>query len=87
MTAYGYPLVSEVKPLDNYRLLLTFDNNEIRVFDASQMLTGMEGKWLGELLDKDYFASVYVNSGIVTWPDEQDICPDCIYEDSVPVTN
>ncbi len=86
MTAYGYPSVVDVKPLDDYLLLLTFENGEQRLFDAKPMLQGMEGKWLGELLDKNYFRTVRVSNGVVNWPNEQDICPDCIYEDSKPLS-
>lgn len=84
-TSCGYPYVKSVVPMHDYKLLLTFDNGERKVFDASKMLCGMEGTWLGELLDKEYFDHVYATDGVVTWPNEQDICPDCIYEDSIPI--
>ena len=85
MTSCGYPWAKAVVAMDNYLLQITFENGEVRVFDAKPMLKGMEGKWLGELLNVSYFKQVFVNDGVVQWPDEQDICPDCVYEDSIPV--
>ena len=70
--------------MEDYKLLVTFENNETRLFDLKPMLNGMQGKWFGELLDTDYFNTVRVGGGSVEWPNEQDICPDCLYEDSVP---
>ena len=28
-----YLAVKEVKPIDNYKLILTFENNEVKIFD------------------------------------------------------
>ena len=84
MTAYGYPWAKTAIAMDNHLLLITFENDEERVFDAKPMLKGMKGKWLGELLNEDYFRQVFVKDGVIQWPDEQDICPDCVYEDSIP---
>ena len=84
MTARGNPTATKVQPMADYRLLVTFENEETRLFDLKPMLNGMQGKWFGELLDKDYFQTVRIGGGSVEWPNEQDICPDCLYEDSVP---
>ena len=84
MTARGYPSAIKVQALDSYQLLITFENGETRVFDVKPLLTGMEGKWFGALLDESYFRQVFIGGGSVEWPDEQDICPDCLYEDSIP---
>ena len=84
MTARGNPTAVSVEAMKDYKLLVTFENDEIRIFDVKPMLNGMEGKWFGELLNDDYFRSVFIGGGSVEWPDEQDICPDCLYEESIP---
>lgn len=84
MTARGNPTAVKVEPLDDYKLLICFENDEKRIYDLKPVLDGMQGKWYGELLDMDYFKKVRIGGGSVEWPDEQDICPDCLYEDSVP---
>ena len=84
MTARGNPTAVSVRPLDDYKLLVTFENNETRIYDMKPMLENMEGKWFGDLLDPGYFRTVRIGGGSVEWPDEQDVCPDCLYEDSIP---
>ena len=74
------PRVVAVVPTDNYRLRLTFTNGEIGVFDCAHLLTfGV----FREFNDIDYFKRGSVANGTVVWPNEQDICPDTLYEDSV----
>ncbi|MBR4165178.1 MAG: DUF2442 domain-containing protein [Lachnospiraceae bacterium] len=83
MTARGNPTAVFVRPMEDYKLLITFENSETRVFDVKPMLKEKEGTWFGNLLDRDYFRTVRIGGGSVEWPDEQDICPDCLYEDSI----
>lgn len=80
------PRVSQVKPLVNYRLHLTFSNGEQGIYDCSQLL---DFGVFQELRDVHYFNQVFVLDGTVAWIHEQDICPDTLYLDSVkiPVTN
>jgi hypothetical protein len=40
-----------------------------------------------ELQDINYFKQVTVSGGTVTWVNEQDICPDTLYLDSVMIDN
>ena len=75
----------EVKPLNNYLILIRFDNNEIRVFNCFPLL---EDKIYGELKDKDFFETVHIDDmGLVCWNDVTDIHPDYLYDNSEAVTN
>jgi hypothetical protein len=74
------PRVKEVKPLPDYKLLLTFDNSEVKVYDLSQSLRNGVFK---ELEDINLFNSVKATHGTVQWMHGQDICPDTLYLDSV----
>lgn len=77
--------VISVQPLDNYKLLLEFDNGEKRIGDISSLLVKPVFAFLK---DSTFFNSVYIEYGAVTWRDsnghEVDICPDKLYMDSVP---
>lgn len=75
------PRAAEVQALDGYRLLVTFDNAERRIFDVKPYI---KGSWFGELRDIPTFRSVAIGGLSVEWPGGQDICPDRLYEDSVP---
>ena len=52
-----YLAVKDVKPQENYKLLLTFANDEVKIFDVSKYLE--IGKFK-ELKDKSLFQSVRV---------------------------
>jgi hypothetical protein len=73
------PRIKKVIPNDNYTLELVFSNGEAGIFDCSHLLDLGVFK---ELRNKIYFKQARVEYGTVTWPHEQDICPDTLYEDS-----
>ena len=74
------PDVIEVSTTNDYKLNLVFANGEKGVYDCH--------KWLDfgvfkELKNKMYFSRARVEHGTVSWPHEQDICPDTLYLDSI----
>jgi hypothetical protein len=73
------PRVKDVQILDNYRLLLTFTNNEKKVFDVKPYLsTGI----FKELQNTETFNSVRALDGTIQWMNEADFCPDTLYLES-----
>jgi hypothetical protein len=76
------PRVKKVAAEPEYKLRLTFTNSEVRVYDVKPLL----GKGVfRELRDESMFRSVHPWHGTVQWSGGQDICPDTLYEDSIPV--
>ena len=74
-----YLAIKQVKPLNNYNLLLTFENGEKRLFDMSPYLN------LGifqELKDEKMFRTVKTNFDTIEWDNEADIDPEILYKDS-----
>jgi hypothetical protein len=69
-----------VKPLDDYRLLLIFDNKEERIFDVKPYL---EDSYFSSLKNKVIFKTVKTNQLTVEWMGNIDICPDELYYNSV----
>jgi hypothetical protein len=76
------PRVYSVIPRSNYKLEIQFTNQEVRIYDCSSFL---DFGVFQELRDETYFRKVKVFNGTVTWPNEQDICPDTLYLDSIPL--
>ena len=74
------PRVSKVTSASDYRLILFFSNGEKGVYDCSGLL---EFGVFRELKDEHYFNQARAYDGTVVWPNEQDICPDTLYLDSV----
>ena len=77
-----YPILKDVTPLDDYRLMLTFGENEKRLYDFKPNLTH---KFYRSLSDMRLFKSVSVNDGEIEWVTGQDFCPHTLYEDSKPL--
>ena len=51
------PKAIEVKPMDDYKLNVTFDNGEVRIYDVKPLI---KGEWFGELKDKSIFNTVHI---------------------------
>ena len=77
------PRVKSVQPRHDYKLLLTFNNDERKLFDVKPYLH----KGIFTVLE-DYtiFSQVKPFNGSILWPGDLDLCPDTLYEDSVLIT-
>ncbi|MDR0638921.1 MAG: DUF2442 domain-containing protein [Spirochaetaceae bacterium] len=74
-----YLSVIKVKPLKNYNIELTFENNEVKIFNMESYLdTGMFQK----LKDKNLFNQVRVSFDSIEWPGGIDLDPEIVYEKS-----
>jgi hypothetical protein len=67
---------------DNFLIQITFENGEVRLFDMKPFLNFGVFKELNEI---PYFKKVMIQNKSVCWPNEQDVCPDTLYLDSVPL--
>ena len=74
------PRVTNVVPLPDRHLEITFSNGEVGVYDCRLLL---DFGVFQELRDEAYFRQVRVEGGTLAWPREQDICPDTLYLDSI----
>jgi len=76
-----YFSVEHVKPLGDFKILVSFENHEERVFDVKPYLK------LGifqELKDPKLFSTVHVSFDSVAWSNSADLDPEILYRDSVP---
>jgi hypothetical protein len=76
--------VKVVKPLSDYRIYVEIEDGRQGVFDMKPYL---DRGAFRELKDEHYFNQVGILFGAVTWPHEQDIAPETLIEDMVPVEN
>ena len=76
-----YPKLKEAVPLEDYCLLLTFDEGEKRQYDFKPNLSH---KYYNILSDITLFNAVSVFDGEIEWVTGQDFCPHTLYEDSNP---
>jgi hypothetical protein len=78
-----YLSVVDVKPLNEYNLLIKFENNEEKIFDVSPYLH--IGKF-SELKNVSLFNSVKVKFDSIEWANKLDIDPEFLYEKSNKIT-
>lgn len=78
-----YLAITEVKPLKNYQLLITFENGEQKIFDMKPYLNNGIFK---ELKNEELFNSVKVSFDTIEWKNKADIDPELVYEKGVSYT-
>lgn len=95
--ASGKKKLVHIVPNDDFTLTLTFDNGEQRLYDMTPALK--PGTVFEPFMKLENFRRVYlddthciawdidpnVDSNIV-WNNKVDICPDCCYVDSKPIS-
>ena len=72
--------VKEVVPQDDYQLMLTFENNEKRIFDMKPFLNA--GPMYKALSDPVIFKTARVCFKTVVWVNNADIDPEILYPNS-----
>jgi Protein of unknown function (DUF2442) len=77
-----YLAIKNVKPKNNYILLLTFENGEKRQFDMKPYL---EIGIFKELKDISLFKTVKIHFDSIEWANEADFDPEVLYQKSQPI--
>lgn len=73
------PKAIRVQALENYILLVEFNNSEIRYFDVKPYL---KFKAFEKLKDEKKFKNVKIAGLSIEWDNGPDICPDELYNNS-----
>ena len=79
-----YLAVKDVKTVDDYKLILTFEDDSVRIFDIKPLLRKGVFK---ELKDEKLFKTVKVSFDSIEWANGIDVDPETLYEDGVPYCN
>ena len=66
------PELLSVSPKEGYKLLLSYENGENKIFDVTPSISGA---WYGELKDLETFKKVRGSNHSVEWEGGQDIAP------------
>ncbi len=77
--------IVSVTPLENFSLLLEFNNGEKRIADISDLLNKPVYQ---PLKDEELFKKVHIiHDYTIAWNDEIDMCPDSLYLNSKAYPN
>ena len=74
--------VTLVRPLPDYRIYVEVENGRKGIFDLKPYL---DHGVFRELRDVNYFNQVGILLGAVTWPHEQDIAPETLLAELIPI--
>jgi hypothetical protein len=74
--------ITAVTANDDFSLDLQFSDGSVKRFDAKPYL---DYEVFRELKDLNYFKQVNIAFGTVQWSNEQDISPETLYIEGVPV--
>ena len=77
------PYVKTVEAIEDYQLVIEFEDGERRIFDVKPYLS--RGVF-SRLRNAALFRSAYVVSGSVEWPGGLDLSYDTLYIESRPVS-
>ena len=73
--------VADVQALDGFRLRVIFLDGLIGEVDMSDRVHSKTAGVFSVLADPLHFQSVFLDRGVVTWPDELDLAPDAMYDE------
>lgn len=72
----------EVKALENFLLYIKFKNGEEKIYDMKDLL---KFDYYKDLKNKENFKKVKVSGITLLWATGQDIAPEKIYFNSIPI--
>ncbi len=77
-------LAQNVEYLCEWNLLVTFRNGEKKVYVCDDIPTSTK-EIEQPLKDPEYFKNAYIDCfGFLRWNDDLDVCPDGLYNKSIP---
>lgn len=75
----------DVKPMNNYLLLVKFTNGEEKVFNCYPLL---EDQLFAKIADREFFKTVHIDEmGVVCWDNATDINPYMLYDESESISD
>lgn len=79
---YIVPKILKVKALEEYKLLLEFENGEEKIFDMEKYI---DQKFYQKLKNRKYFENVRSLGNTIEWENGEDVAPENLYYDSILV--
>lgn len=75
-----YLAITDVRAIENYKIILVFEDKSVKLFDMHPYL---EKGIFKELKDENLFRSVIVSFDSIKWLNNADIDPETLYKDSI----
>lgn len=82
---YITPDILEIKALDGYKIYIKFENGEEKIYNMEEMIK--KYKIYSNLENKEYFKKMKIRKDTIEWENGEDIAPEYLYHDSIPIKN
>ena len=77
------PDIVEVKALEQYNIYLKFSNGEEKIYEMKEAIEKI--KYFNKLKNKKYFENVKPRGDTVEWENGEDVAPENLYYESIPI--
>ena len=77
------PDIVEVKTLEQYQIYLKFSNGEEKIYNMKENIEKI--KYFEKLKNRKYFENVKPRGDTVEWENGEDVAPESLYYESVPI--
>lgn len=77
------PDIIEVKALEQYQIYLKFSNGEEKIYDMKETIEKIE--YFNKLKNRKYFENVKPRGDTVEWENGEDVAPESLYNESIPI--
>ena len=77
------PDIIEVKALEQYQIYLKFSNGEEKTYDMKETIEKI--KYFNKLKNRKYFENVKPRGDTVEWENGEDVAPEKLYYESIPI--
>ena len=78
------PDIIEVRALEKYYIYLKFKTGEERVFDMTEHIEKIP--YFNKLRNRKYFENVKPRGDTVEWENGEDVAPENLYYESIPIS-
>ncbi len=73
--------LSQIKPLENYKLEVEFIDGLHGFVEMEQLILSQQAGVFAQLRDANIFKQAHLTYGAVTWPGEIDLAPDAMHDE------
>lgn len=77
------PDIIEVRALEKLYIYLKFDTGEEKIYDMTEHIEKI--LFFNKLKDRKYFEKVKPRGNTVEWENGEDVAPENLYYDSIPI--
>lgn len=80
----GIPDIIEVRALEQYFIYIKFKNGEEKIYNMTEHIEKI--KFYNKLKNRVYFEKIKPRGDTIEWQNGEDVAPENLYYDSIPIS-